>query len=305
MANMHSFIITNSLWFGRDPIGRKSMVINQLSLENFDLKSDFIISSVASSDVNIGWAELPAGYLYSLNFDKFQKGICKHPFGKNEIFCSNIIINNITFESYTSKFLYFLKKSISCRVSKISLSYNANSVAHIGILFSGGIDCTLIASIASEYLEPGSVVELLNVSFFNEKFSEKTALDRENGRESFQKLVKIYPHIKWIFVEINVSFDNLNKLREEHIKYIIYPSNTILDDSLGCCLWFASRGTGISYIMDGDNMIIDAEKYVSSSKVLLSGLGADELLCGYDQYYHCYQYSIFSIIIDAMEKREC
>uniref|UniRef100_A0A6B2G674 Asparagine synthetase domain-containing protein 1 (Trinotate prediction) n=1 Tax=Myxobolus squamalis TaxID=59785 RepID=A0A6B2G674_MYXSQ len=41
--------------------------------------------------------------------------------------------------------------------------------------------------------------------------------------------------------------------------------------------------------MDGDKMIMDTEKYVSSSKVLLSGLGADELLCGYDQYYHCYE----------------
>lgn len=47
--------------------------------------------------------------------------------------------------------------------------------------------------------------------------------------------------------------------------------NTILDESLGCALWFASRGIGI----------LNEEPYESPCRILLLGMGADELFGGY------------------------
>ena len=33
--------------------------------------------------------------------------------------------------------------------------------------------------------------------------------------------------------------------RSEHIQYLVYPLNTVLDDSIGCAVWFAARGQGV------------------------------------------------------------
>lgn len=46
-------------------------------------------------------------------------------------------------------------------------------------------------------------------------------------------------------------------MRHERISHLIHPLNTILDDSLGCALWFAARGQGI----------LDGELYTSSARV--------------------------------------
>lgn len=42
--------------------------------------------------------------------------------------------------------------------------------------------------------------------------------------------------------------EELDKQRSEHIADLIYPLNTILDDSLGCALWFASRAETANYV---------------------------------------------------------
>lgn len=68
--------------------------------------------------------------------------------------------------------------------------------------------------------------------------------------------------------------EELKKERAEVIGDLIHPLNTVLDDSLGCALWFASRGVGV---------IGAAPKvpYTSPARVILSGIGADEQLGGY------------------------
>ena len=43
--------------------------------------------------------------------------------------------------------------------------------------------------------------------------------------------------------------DKLNKLnylfsRSDYITHLVYPLETVLDDSIGCALWFAARGEG-------------------------------------------------------------
>jgi len=41
-----------------------------------------------------------------------------------------------------------------------------------------------------------------------------------------------------------VTREELDEMRRKRISTLIYPLNTVLDDSLGCALWFASRGKG-------------------------------------------------------------
>ena len=52
----------------------------------------------------------------------------------------------------------------------------------------------------------------------------------------------------------------------------------MLDDSIGCAMWFASRGIGVVKDEEGSLSL-----YESTARVVLSGLGADEQLGGYSR----------------------
>lgn len=54
---------------------------------------------------------------------------------------------------------------------------------------------------------------------------------------------------------------------------MLYPLCTILDESLGCAVWFASRAEG--------TLSTNNHFYESPCRVLLLGMGADELFGGY------------------------
>ena len=65
--------------------------------------------------------------------------------------------------------------------------------------------------------------------------------DRQTGRVALSEL---NPRRKWNFVEINISQAELESVRQSRISRLIYPLRTVLDDSIGCAVWFAARGKG-------------------------------------------------------------
>lgn len=72
--------------------------------------------------------------------------------------------------------------------------------------------------------------------------------------------------------------------RDAVIKHLVYPYRTVLDDSIGCALWFASRGRGRLFPNLDDNDV-----YTSQAEVLLLGMGADEQLAGYARHRSRYE----------------
>ncbi|KAF7280201.1 hypothetical protein GWI33_006305 [Rhynchophorus ferrugineus] len=140
--------------------------------------------------------------------------------------------------------------------------------ATIGILFSGGVDCAVLALLCDKYVDKNRPIDLINVSFDEAKNYQSP--DRISGRQTLKELETCCPNRKWNFVEVNVTKDALDKEREVHIADLIYPLNTILDDSLGCALWFAAKG--------------QSKEYVTPCRVLIVGMGADELFGGYIRY---------------------
>lgn len=146
--------------------------------------------------------------------------------------------------------------------------------ASVAILFSGGIDSTIIALMADQFVPENIPIDLLNVAFCND------APDRETGLAAWAELRSISPKRKWNFVSIHISKEELESYRTKHIKYLVKPLQTYLDDSIGCAVWFATRGKGL--LLQEQGSILSA--YQTRARVVLLGMGADEQLGGYLRY---------------------
>ncbi|XP_006879001.1 PREDICTED: asparagine synthetase domain-containing protein 1 [Elephantulus edwardii] len=190
--------------------------------------------------------------------------------------------------------------------------------ANVAILFSGGIDSMVIASLADHHIPVDEPIDLLNVAFMTEEkpttslnkkkskqkndcevpskeYSQNSAVtsddpdkqfcvpDRITGRAGLKELQALNPSRIWNFVEINVSLQELQKFRRTRICQLIQPLDTVLDDSIGCAVWFASRGMGWLVTQD------EVKSYQSNAKVVLTGIGADEQLGGYSRHRICFQ----------------
>lgn len=158
--------------------------------------------------------------------------------------------------------------------------------AKVAVLFSGGVDSLVIAALADKFVPHNEPIDLLNVAFEQQRNRSKTSSvdlfdvpDRVTGKQGLNELQTINPHRKWNFVEINVSLEELQVARTNHIRDLVYPLNTVLDDSIGCAVWFAARGKGV--VRDDAGV---ETPYTSSARVCLVGMGADEQLAGYTRH---------------------
>ncbi|KAH8387517.1 hypothetical protein KR093_007529 [Drosophila rubida] len=150
--------------------------------------------------------------------------------------------------------------------------------AKICVLFSGGIDCSILALLAHRFVPQHEPIELINVAFERVATagvavdSSWQVPDRLTAQQSYEELQRLCPRRQWQLLEVNVTREQLKQQLAGHIHQLIYPLQTVLDESLGCAFWFAANADGRS-----------------TARVALLGSGADELFGGYTRHRNAHR----------------
>lgn len=186
-----------------------------------------------------------------------------------------------------------LVESLHTRIDSIPVPASvALNLAHVAILFSGGLDCTLLARLCHDVVPLEQEIDLLNVAFENPRVIKagpnpplqspsiySLCPDRITGISSHAELLRVCPGRTWRFVSVDVPYHETLAHRSA-ITSLIYPNNTEMDLSIACALYFAARGFGTVH----DSSTGSSSPYATPARVLLSGLGADELFAGYTRH---------------------
>ncbi|KAI0735363.1 asparagine synthase-domain-containing protein [Earliella scabrosa] len=220
-----------------------------------------------------------------------------------------------------------LDHSIMLRVRNIPRRETAVGEARVAVFFSGGIDSTMIAFLADRHVDPDEPIDLLNVAFENPrklavkvegniyalpKREKKQKLqnpldystvkvtydvpDRLTGLQEVEELRRLRPNRKWNFLEINVPFEESQRARAT-VEALMYPSRTVMDLSLAIALYFAARGIG----QIRSDPEAEPQDYTSQARVLLNGLGSDELLGGYGRHRTAFKAAGWEAVINELQ----
>lgn len=272
----------NMVYFGRDKIGKRSLCYN------FD--TDLIISSVPLP----GYVECEGHSLYKFDLDLLSIEKIAYNTGMKSLEMGDIEVDSKIVEIYQR-----LKQSTFIRQETI---FPLNSKeANLAVLFSGGIDCTIIAALLMEnFIEMKQLynIDLLTVGFDNPRtgLDAGNSPDRELSLNSWFHLSKKFPQLDVRLIEINIDYESW-LLHKKKVAKLMYPQQTEMDLSIAIAFYFASnkeipctKMELIDHEVEWDIFLKDRAQftkqteYLLTANVLFSGLGADELFAGYSRH---------------------
>ncbi|TRX93754.1 hypothetical protein FHL15_005430 [Xylaria flabelliformis] len=292
------------VYYGRDRLGRRSLLIKPSSETG-----SITLSSIASVPTS-GWEEVSSDGIWSIDLKTYD-GI------SSELSLQGLVTKHVWLQSSPDEMVlrYKLIESLKPRVLDVPEPPNTISEidARIAILFSGGLDCTVLARLAHDLVPMSQGLDLINVAFENPRQVALEAKqphlrasdtyegcpDRATGRKAFAELKSSCPGRYWRFIAVNVPFEEA-MAHKKKVLSLIYPHDTEMDLSIAFALYFAARGTGDRYI-DQVEWQSSPPVVSTSARVLLSGLGADELFGGYSRHEAAFKRSGYSGLIDELK----
>ncbi|XP_002135786.2 asparagine synthetase domain-containing protein CG17486 [Drosophila pseudoobscura] len=279
------------------PLGLYKLKIDNLSscvLYPWQPLNAYTHQQLITLDLAMGWKTIikrtiSPDWLLKSKLD-FGYDFYKVPYVENHETLYENLLSTPQVQSALATFNKLLQSSVASRVQtapfcrnclKIGQNTSICTHAKVCILFSGGIDCTVLAILADRYVPDGEPIELINVAF--ERITAPNTADtqeywnvpdRKTALQSYNELKRICPKRFWILIEVNVTRQELQLQLSQHIRHLIYPLQTVLDESLGCAFWFATHTV------------------LSSARVALIGSGADELFGGYTRHRNAYRHCL-------------
>ncbi|KIV79897.1 hypothetical protein PV11_07438 [Exophiala sideris] len=296
IAGPFSFVFydapNSTIYYGRDRLGRRSLLVNRSDAGSLTL------SSISPADHRTTFKEVPTDAIHFLTLkdDEIVPGqvpwLDVPPTLNKGLPASPLLTAPST--ASVQQLINQLRNAVALRSNDIAEHRHSPiqpDSAKVAILFSGGLDCTLLARLIHDILPCTESVDLLNVAFENPRSiaangtNADTAYelcpDRITGRSSFAEIRRVCPERTWRFVAINVPYSESLAHKNTIVK-LMYPHNTEMDLSIAMALYFAARGFG--ELTENQSPTGKTEPFVSTARVLLSGLGADELYAGYSRH---------------------
>ncbi|KAL8964776.1 MAG: hypothetical protein Q9183_004225, partial [Haloplaca sp. 2 TL-2023] len=282
------------IFYGRDVLGRRSLLMSD------GQDGNIMISSVCTGNSSGNWTEVEANGIYVLEMSNESPNPIRTcvPWpesnrlhvaasSKNTQLLPDQSIPPLGLNSPAVDDLFIhLRHSLALRATSIPTPPSDHAApVKLAILFSGGLDCSILAGIVHDLLPLSEDVDLLNVAFENPRVLKAANAsntsptsgfsqcpDRITGLSSHAELQRVCPGRTWRFVSIDVPYTVTVDHRTQ-ITSLIYPHNTEMDLSIACALHFAARGKGHV----DDHASNEPVPYSTPARVLLSGLGADEI----------------------------
>jgi len=240
-----------SILFGRDKWGRRSLVYG------YSKSSGLVVASVAGGGMNgsigNGWQEVPVDGVYRCDLQTGKISMIPWPtpptfsvLSKQNFF--PLDASNISTSPQEGVKIVYNALEASVRV-RVQAARQKN--LPVGVLFSGGLDSTVLAGLAAKILVENNnqarVIELINVSFLKdgeESGAKETAPDRYTALQSYLELCKTYGVDMFRFIAVDVPFSDV-KQSESRIMSLVCPRSSHMDFNIGSALWFGARGDGM------------------------------------------------------------
>ena len=236
----------------------------------------------------------------------------------------NSIFNKInTYENIVQICHDKLRQSIKKRINDI-INYISNNKDEytLGISFSGGLDSTLMTYYILLETNDININNKINIDLFNLSF-DKSSPDRMTGIISYKELIDKFPNRKINLILIDKEYNtDITPEFQKKILNLIFPRNTHMDFNISSAKYLSTNKKG--YLVDkikllkyfetseiiNENLISQSEQktyqnnimtkkiknfeyekftimdkiYTSTAKIILDGLGADEIFGGYLRY---------------------